>query len=106
MFFAAFDREEDLVKYTYEELMKRYGLCHLSYMEVIEECKVKNNPDSKYLEECEKKKESPSSEFVIYLFRKRIEKRDYLGNFLITGFPRNINDALLWEKTFGWEVGV
>jgi hypothetical protein len=43
---------------------------------------------------------------VIYLFRKQIEKKDYVGNFAVTGFPRNINDAVLWDKTFGWEVVV
>jgi adenylate kinase family enzyme len=95
-----------LVKYTYEKFTKEYGLCHLSYRQVIEDCKLKTNPDSKYLQDCENKKELPSSEFIIYLLRKKIEKRDYLGNFLVTGFPRNINDAILWEKTFGWEVGV
>jgi hypothetical protein len=40
------------------------------------------------------------------LFRRQIEKKDYMGNFVVTGFPRNINDAVLWDKTFGWEVVV
>ncbi len=40
------------------------------------------------------------------MFRKQIEKKDYMGNFVVTGFPRNINVAVLWDKTFGWEVVV
>jgi hypothetical protein len=30
---------------------------------------------------------------VLSLIRKKIEKHDYSGNYLISGYPRNIADA-------------
>lgn len=91
--------------YTYQ-LTKRYGFHSITIKRLLEEAKQKNSNESKYIKECEEKKETVSSEFLLHLIRKKIEKKDYLGNFLVSGFPRNINDAEEWGKTFGWEAVV
>lgn len=38
--------------------------------------------------------------------RKKIEKHDYRGGFLISGYPRTVEDAKEWDKFFGWETDV
>lgn len=45
-------------------------------------------------------------DIVLKLVRKKFEKHDYNGKFLISGYPRNISDAEEWDKYFGWETDI
>ncbi len=38
--------------------------------------------------------------------RKKFEKQDYTGRFLLAGYPRNLSDVQQWEKHFGWETEI
>lgn len=43
---------------------------------------------------------------VLGLIRKKIEKHDFRGCFLISGYPRTVSDAKEWDKIFGWETDI
>lgn len=61
-----------------------------------------NTPEAEAIRKFSKdNKEIPPS-LVLTLMRKKIEKHDYKGNFLISGYPRTVEDAKEWDKHFGW----
>ena len=86
-------------KGTVSEILKeKYGLPHISTGDLLREAVLNDNPHKDEIKKIQEAGLLVNDEIVLDLLRRRISMEDCNNGYILDGFPRNIEQAKLYEE--------
>jgi len=97
-------------KGTVSEILKeKYGLPHISTGDLLREAVLSDNPHKDEIKKIQEAGLLVNDEIVLDLLKTRISMEDCNNGYILDGFPRNIEQAKLYEellKEFDEDLGI
>jgi adenylate kinase len=84
-----------------EKICKKYGFTHLSTGDLLREEVASGSALGQSCNEVMKKGQLVSDEQVLALLKKAIHNNGWTNGFLVDGYPRNLDQAIAFEKEVG-----
>lgn len=82
-------------------LKEKYNLAHISTGDLLRNAQNEESERGNYIKECLKSGRLVSDEITLELLTERLKQEDCKNGYILDGFPRNLDQAMAYEKLLG-----
>lgn len=79
-------------------LKEKYNIAHISTGDLLRKASLEENGRGYYIKDCLKSGKLVSDEITLELLTERLKQTDCKNGFILDGFPRNLDQAIAYEK--------